>query len=149
MPLRLPGESGNSLSFPDARRPQAGSPGVLIDGGLNSFTRLTARPFIDAKSHETAPGSSTWPAEEALLQRLTSRHTPTFSSKFCRLFWNKPFQLWPEPPRNYTYNMALCAAAHQPVSCGGGANQRAHPVLSRRYSRAVVTLAVAMEFPAP
>lgn len=52
MPLRLPRESGNSLSFPDARRSQAGSPGVLIDGGLNSFTQLTARPFIDAKSRE-------------------------------------------------------------------------------------------------
>ena len=51
MPLRLPRESGNSLSFPDARRSQAGSPGVLIDGGLN-FTWLTARPFIGAKSQE-------------------------------------------------------------------------------------------------
>ena len=33
-------------------------------------------------------------------------------------------------------------------SCGGGANHRAHPVLARWYSRAVVTSAVAMERPA-
>ena len=44
--------------------------------------------------HRQHQASGARSAEEALLQRLTSRHMPTFSSKFCRLFWNKPFQLW-------------------------------------------------------
>ena len=61
-----------------------------------------------------APG--TLSAEEAGLQRLTSRHTSSFSSKFYTLSpWIKPSSSGPEPPWNCIYNMALCLAAHQPI----------------------------------